>query len=415
MKKIFFLSFLMVGFFLPVFASAAEQGYNTFSTSSPTSSVDWNVMDERVPLVGKAICQGRKFFGTYPDASVPASPGNDFGNYPTCSFDYTPWAAFNNDSLEVNYQGSVHGNGDYWQMITLDNGEQYYFLYHRNGAYDWTINAVENIEFDPSDFPSGIGITTVITPLQGSTTTSPVSWNFSVYASSSDPTQLPDGYRIVAIERSTGVQKIFLGLLPSYTPGLEFTVSTSTPISPDGSYGYVIRLLNNAQAYLANPGGVTQSIVGSSYQGYFGVNFHTQVPFDTYSYTGPTETAASCNVNFLGDDFSLSGCISYLVSPSVTTMQNFGALNLQQRFPFAYAFDIADLRNDLFNSPHTGSTSLSVDVENFGVITFISTAMIAAVPFAGTIKIILGALIYLMMAEYIYKLVLRSHNQNTGV
>jgi len=104
-----------------------------------------------------------------------------------------------------------------------------------------------------------------------------------------------------------------------------------------------------------------------------------------------------------------------MVAPASTTMQNFKSLTLENRFPFAYAYDIGAMRNDLFNAPDAGTTTIAVTVPGFGTLTFLSAAMIAAVPFAATIKTILAALMWLLAAEFIYLTVIRSHNPNTGL
>lgn len=411
MKKTFIIFSLLVGFFIATEASAQIQIYSTPDATYPTYKIDWAINDVSHPLGSQTICAVQKYYGTYPNTST--TTGNNNGSYPSSCMGWEPWSFFDNDDLESNYTTFPTAlNGDYWQMITLSNGVQYYMTYERFGYRNWI--SPQEPSFDPSDFPSGIGIISVNSPTSFGTTSSPVSWSFDVYASSSSETALPDGYRITVLNRVTAQQTSFVGLLPSYTSGDTFNVSTSTAITPNGTYGYIIRLLSNAQEYLDNPS-VPQEITGTSIQGTFSVGEVTFVPLDTPIYEGPVQVSTDCNVNFLGSDFNLGGCIAYMVSPASTTMQNFSALTLEDRFPFAYAYDIAQLRDDLFNSPHTGSTTLAVSVPNFGTITFLSASMISAVPYANTIKTVLAALLWFFAMEYIYKLVLRSHNQNTGV
>jgi len=121
----------------------------------------------------------------------------------------------------------------------------------------------------------------------------------------------------------------------------------------------------------------------------------------TTEYLGKQETPyEKCSVT------DLSGCFKnafiFLFSPKEGIAERFKELKIEERSPFIYIYQIGTLRNEMFGATPSGITSIAVTVPNFGEITFLSKTMIDNVPYASTIKSILGFLIYIMMAEYIY-------------
>jgi len=113
----------------------------------------------------------------------------------------------------------------------------------------------------------------------------------------------------------------------------------------------------------------------------------------------------------------LSGCLQNALNtmfyPSQNIVEQFKGLELEDKFPFAYAYDLNDVRQEMFGTSSTASTSIAVNVPHFGSITFLSTSMISAVPYASVIKTILGWLLWFMMAEYLYFRIIRSHDSQT--
>jgi len=106
----------------------------------------------------------------------------------------------------------------------------------------------------------------------------------------------------------------------------------------------------------------------------------------------------------------------WLFYPDSETVTKFQSLTLENSFPFSYAYEILDLREELFNATSTATTTVSVNIHNFGkagtsTITFLSKAMLENVPFASTVKTILGWILYLLAAEYIYYRLLKSHDK----
>ena len=73
-------------------------------------------------------------------------------------------------------------------------------------------------------------------------------------------------------------------------------------------------------------------------------------------------------------------------------------------------YDVGNVFNELFANP--GSMSYAVSASTpIGTINFISASAISAVPYASTIKTILGYMLYFFTAMTIYRLLLRVHNK----
>lgn len=120
---------------------------------------------------------------------------------------------------------------------------------------------------------------------------------------------------------------------------------------------------------------------------------------------------ALCEINFLGT-FSLAGCLEYMFTPSANVFQAYSSLTqlLDTKAPFVFTNQIGDIRTAMFEAEQTGSTVISVTVDGFGEIVFLTRDMIEAVPFSGLIRNVLAALMYFLMAEFIYRKVLAIHN-----
>jgi len=107
----------------------------------------------------------------------------------------------------------------------------------------------------------------------------------------------------------------------------------------------------------------------------------------------------------------------WLFSPSGDSTSQFSNLTLRNSVPFCYIYDVGNLRTELFSAQQTATSTVSVQIRGFtqstSTITFLSRSMLEAVPYAGTIKTILGWLLYLMMIEYVYYRVIRVHDSNT--
>jgi len=97
---------------------------------------------------------------------------------------------------------------------------------------------------------------------------------------------------------------------------------------------------------------------------------------------------------------------------SLVSISSPGSSVLATKFPFSYIYDIGVLYNELFSN--TGSMSYLVVAHTgaLGDISLISASQISAVPYAGTIKTILGYIIYLFTAFTLYRMLLKIHSNN---
>jgi len=173
---------------------------------------------------------------------------------------------------------------------------------------------------------------------------------------------------------------------------------------------------------------------------YVFTNLYTKVPSDLSGFYGANY--ASSTIGYISDDGtlredcssldgtfdraicaltnSLKDMISYFFRPSPTSIAQFQTLGetLKTKAPFSYAYDTNNLRQELFSASTTASTTISVSTkfipgQGTTTITFLSASMLNAVPYSGTVKTVLGWILWLFAIEYIYYRVLRSHDNQT--
>lgn len=121
----------------------------------------------------------------------------------------------------------------------------------------------------------------------------------------------------------------------------------------------------------------------------------------------------------------LSGCfqnaLAALFYPTVSPGAAFQTISqtAQGKAPFVYVYQIAAVRNALFTSSSTAPTSVDVPLWKLpgqtatSSLVMISSTLISNVPYASTVKLIITAILWLMMAEYVYYRVIRMHDTNT--
>lgn len=121
---------------------------------------------------------------------------------------------------------------------------------------------------------------------------------------------------------------------------------------------------------------------------------------------------------------SITGCLKnafvWLFYPGAFATEQFKTLSttMQTKFPFAYVYGINTMRTELFNATSTASTTISLNLKlvpghGTSTLVLLSQEKLTAVPFAGSVKTILGWILWLLGIEYIYYRTLRSHDPNT--
>lgn len=120
---------------------------------------------------------------------------------------------------------------------------------------------------------------------------------------------------------------------------------------------------------------------------------------------------------------NLVGCaetaLTWTFYPTADTLSQFSSISLAGKFPFAYIYQLGSIREALLSASSTAPTSLSIDLwklpgaTSTTTLQLISQTQIAAVPFSGTIYLIMDALIWLGTAEYVYYRVIRVHDSVT--
>lgn len=120
---------------------------------------------------------------------------------------------------------------------------------------------------------------------------------------------------------------------------------------------------------------------------------------------------------------SITGCLKnagiWLFYPSSQKIDQFKSLSsdLQTKFPFAYAYGVNQMRQELFSASSTPQTiSLTFKIipgHGTSTLELISQSKLSAVPYANTVKTILGWILWLLAIEYIYYRVIRAHDPNT--
>jgi len=141
---------------------------------------------------------------------------------------------------------------------------------------------------------------------------------------------------------------------------------------------------------------------------------------DTYTPSGFVPSHLGQVPEFECSLTELIGCMKnagvWLFYPDPQATDRFRTLSedLKGKFPFAYVYGIGQMRNELFGSTQTASSTVSASIRGMSF-TFISQDMLSAVPFASLIKTILGWLLWIMAMTLIYKRVMRIHDNNSNV
>jgi len=173
------------------------------------------------------------------------------------------------------------------------------------------------------------------------------------------------------------------------------TASVTTTLTLNARYGL-------SWAFVDDSGNL--SLITDPYQ--FGVvgasNLKPGIP-------AQPDYSAKCSSYTYGMNY-LCEMIGWFIIPSEDSLTRWRSLSLQGLFPFSYLYDVGNLYNELFANGGSKEYLVAVDTGAFGTITFISASQINAVPYASTIKTILGYLLWFMTGMFLYRLIHRVHD-----
>jgi len=135
--------------------------------------------------------------------------------------------------------------------------------------------------------------------------------------------------------------------------------------------------------------------------------------YDSQSFLDEGSYARPCGITDIGG--CLINALSFLFVPSSESLQTFSDLNdsLENKFPFAYAYDFSNQIDNLYSGALTATTTIAFDFNGYGDLTLLSADLLSDVPFSSLIKSILGYLLWLMFAVQMYRRTLTVFNHSS--
>lgn len=134
--------------------------------------------------------------------------------------------------------------------------------------------------------------------------------------------------------------------------------------------------------------------------------------YDASTFADPSTPYRECGLSDLG------GCIAntfiYLFYPSTASTDAFTTTysDLQNKIPFVYAYQAADMITGMFSGGSQSVPSISYTT-GIGEITFISQDMINNIPYVALLRSLIEAGLWLMLFTVIYRKTLRIHDNVT--
>jgi len=180
--------------------------------------------------------------------------------------------------------------------------------------------------------------------------------------------------------------------------GYNLVFQCTQPVSASASFTYYAKMY--------------KSVNGLAYVGTEGVDFITSTPysFDTGTTTTPVTTYGTYTCETFDITCYLVNFATWAFIPTPASLSQFSDLTLEDKFPFSYLYDMSDVFSELFANTGSMSYSVSVNTGSLGTISLISASQINAVPYASTIKTLLGYILYVMTAMTLYHMLLRTHS-----
>jgi len=193
------------------------------------------------------------------------------------------------------------------------------------------------------------------------------------------------------------------------------TVHTNIASLADGTYDLLIGFTNFGCSTGQTPCPFADSYIYTSFTVASGVLSATGT-IEYYDYTQPVNENTYKDCGLLTLDNCISNAFMYLFFPSNETIAQFSALPdaFNERAPFVYVTQVPDLFDTLFSSATTSSLTVSAST-SIGTITFISASQLNAIPLSSQVRTIIGILIWIMTALFLYYRTLKlfDHSEKT--
>jgi len=107
------------------------------------------------------------------------------------------------------------------------------------------------------------------------------------------------------------------------------------------------------------------------------------------------------------------GCLKNLIIwafyPPPSAVEQFQSIRLNEKMPFAYAYDVPVIYSEIFASGATSSLTVSAST-TMGTFVFLSADLLQSVPFSGQVRTLMGYMLWFFFLEFCYYQVLGAHN-----
>lgn len=113
----------------------------------------------------------------------------------------------------------------------------------------------------------------------------------------------------------------------------------------------------------------------------------------------------------------ISNAFQFLFVPSDDTLTRISSLSavFASTSPFSYAYDMGNIRDELFNTSTTTEIDITVPFHYYGnntaELTILSKDMLESVPYIDFVRTILSWLIWIFFAQFVYMQILKVHNK----
>lgn len=297
--------------------------------------------------------------------------------------------------IDVNYNGTTHIYSVSLDGSSFINSTYVHTFTSGSNTVDLVRNAYSGTNLLIDDYsdsnslisPLSLNTITVTNPTSSpSTLASPFSFNFSGSAFSSSSPVVFDKFGCDLVNFNT--MEVIHCTPDILVSGSSISFNHTITLVDNTAYSIVGYLYNSADSSIPR---YSSSVYYLSTGDGGGITPGTIRPQSCTNYTG----LASGICNF----------VVWLFVPSSDSLSKWNSITLYNSFPFSYLKDIGVAYSELFSN--SGSMSYTLTIPIWGhELTLISPAMISAIPFASTVKTLLGYLIWVIGGFTIYKIIL---------